>query len=94
MDGSAHGLEQFVLLAKDAKGKAGAALIERATRNPNTFVFGELLDAPSIKELEHGDHGSYYQLLRLFAYGTYSEYRANKVFIFVVENQFGQYLSM
>jgi len=43
-------LEQFVLLAKSARGRGLVQLIETATADPNLFAFGELLDAPHIKE--------------------------------------------
>ena len=44
-------LEQFVLLAKTAKGAAAADLVTRALEAPGVFVFGELLDSPNIKEV-------------------------------------------
>lgn len=43
-------LEQFVLLAKSARGRSLVQLIETATSDPNLFAFGELLEAPHIKE--------------------------------------------
>ena len=47
-DGAA--LQQFCLLAKSAKGAACASLIGQALEHPGVFVFGELLDMPSVKE--------------------------------------------
>jgi hypothetical protein len=47
-------LEQFVLLAKTAKGAAALELIKQAVETPGVNVFGELLDMPNIKELENG----------------------------------------
>ena len=44
-------LEQFCLLAKSTKGRATAELIQRATSQPGIFTFGELLDMPSVKEV-------------------------------------------
>ncbi|KAK0166454.1 hypothetical protein PV328_004874 [Microctonus aethiopoides] len=70
-------LEQFVLLAKTAKGAAALELIKQAIETPGVHVFGELLDMPNIKELENGPHAEYYNTLNLFAYGTYKEYLAN-----------------
>lgn len=46
-----RGLEQFVLLAKTAKGAAAAELITQALEAPGVYVFGELLDSPNIKEV-------------------------------------------
>lgn len=71
-------LEQFVLLAKTAKGAAALELIKQAVETPGVHVFGELLDMPNIKELENGPHAEYWNTLNLFAYGTYKEYLANK----------------
>ncbi|XP_001600374.2 COP9 signalosome complex subunit 7b isoform X1 [Nasonia vitripennis] len=71
-------LEQFVLLAKTAKGAAALELIKQAVETPGVHVFGELLDMPNIKELENSPHAEYWNTLNLFAYGTYKEYLANK----------------
>lgn len=49
---SAHNpLEQFVLLAKSAKGNACAELIRQVLEAPGVYVFGELLDMPNILEV-------------------------------------------
>ncbi|XP_058794619.1 COP9 signalosome complex subunit 7b [Phymastichus coffea] len=71
-------LEQFVLLAKSAKGAAALELIKQAVETPGVNVFGELLDMPNIKELKDGPHDNYWRTLNLFAYGTYKEYLENK----------------
>lgn len=44
-------LEQFVLLAKSAKGAAAMELIRQVLAAPGVHVFGELLDMPNIKEV-------------------------------------------
>jgi len=44
-------LEQFVLLAKSAKGAAAVELVKQASEAPGVYVFGELLDMPNIIEL-------------------------------------------
>lgn len=71
-------LEQFVLLAKTAKGAAAIELIRQAVETPGVHVFGELLDMPNIKELENGPYVQYWNTLNLFAYGTYKDYLENK----------------
>ncbi len=43
---------------------------------PGVFVFGELLEMECVQELATGDSGAYVQLLELFAYGTYSDYKS------------------
>jgi COP9 signalosome complex subunit 7 len=71
-------LEQFVLLAKTAKGAAALELIKQVVETPGVHVFGELLDMPNIRELENGPHAVYWKTLNLFAYGTYKQYLENK----------------
>lgn len=44
-------LEQFVLLAKSAKGSACTDLIRHALETPGVYVFGELLEMPNIIEV-------------------------------------------
>ncbi|KAI1303594.1 COP9 signalosome complex subunit 7a [Halotydeus destructor] len=67
-------LEQFIILSKGARGLAAVELIKQVLEHPNIYVFGELLDQPSIKELEeNADHSSWFRLLRLFAFGVYSD---------------------
>lgn len=70
-------IEQFVLLARSAQGVALCALIEQALDAPGVYVFGEMLEVPSVQELSNGPHAPHFQLLQLFAYGTYSDYTAN-----------------
>ena len=45
-------IEQFVLLAKSAKGAAAAELVKQALDTPGVYVFRELLDMPNIKEVQ------------------------------------------
>jgi COP9 signalosome complex subunit 7 len=44
-------LQQYMLLAKSARGRALCELINKATAEPGLFAFGELLDNPSIVEV-------------------------------------------
>ncbi|XP_059475465.1 COP9 signalosome complex subunit 7a [Neocloeon triangulifer] len=71
-------VEQFVLLAKSAKGAGACELIKQALEAQGVYVFGELLEMPHITELENTEHSKYLNLLKLFAYGTYREYLAQK----------------
>ena len=48
---SGAALQEFVVLAKSAKGKAAKGVVEQAIGHPNVFVFGELLDQPSVQEV-------------------------------------------
>lgn len=47
-----NALEQFVLLAKSAKGAAAVELVKQALEAPGVYVFGELLDMPNITEVD------------------------------------------
>ena len=44
-------VEQFVLLAKSAKGAGASELIKQALEAPGVYVFGELLEMPNIKDV-------------------------------------------
>mmetsp|Transcript_26784 Transcript_26784/g.59158 ORF Transcript_26784/g.59158 Transcript_26784/m.59158 type:complete len:240 (-) Transcript_26784:106-825(-) len=71
------GQEQFLILARNAHGKACEALVQQVLDSKTVFHFGELLDVPSIAELASAPQSQgHHELLRLFAYGTYSEYQA------------------
>jgi len=68
-------LEQYILLAKGAKGNAAVALVKQVLEAPGVYVFGELLDMANIVELKtNSAHAPYYELLNLFAYGVYGDY--------------------
>ncbi|XP_062505211.1 COP9 signalosome complex subunit 7a-like [Corticium candelabrum] len=69
-------LEQFVLLAKSAKGAAVVALITQALEAPGVYVFGELLDMPNVQELADTEFSHHLELLKVFAYGTVADYKA------------------
>lgn len=45
-------LEQYVLLAKGAKGSACLELIRQVLEAPGVYVFGELLDMPNVIEVK------------------------------------------
>uniref|UniRef100_A0A4W5N0I0 COP9 signalosome subunit 7B n=1 Tax=Hucho hucho TaxID=62062 RepID=A0A4W5N0I0_9TELE len=71
-------LEQFMLLAKNTKGPALIALIKQLLEAPGVYVFGEFLELPCIQEMSKGPNEGYCQLLNMFAYGTYHDYKAFK----------------
>jgi COP9 signalosome complex subunit 7 len=56
--------------------RAAADLITRATSNPNTFLFTELLQTPEVQALSQSDEFKpYLHLLQVFSYGTYARYQ-------------------
>lgn len=70
-------LQPFLLIAKSAKGKGCTAVIDQVLQAPNIFVFGELLDMPNVKQLEGTENKGHFELLKIFAYGTYPTYKEN-----------------
>lgn len=71
---SSVALEQFCLLAKSARDRAAAELIKQALSNKKVFVVGELLAMPNMQALAGTEYANYFNLLELFAYGTFSDY--------------------
>lgn len=72
--GGAANLEQFTLLAKNARGRACVALVQQVLSNKKLFVFRELLDMPNVEALQNTENHGYYELLRIFCFGTYGDY--------------------
>ncbi|KAI7836235.1 hypothetical protein COHA_009875 [Chlorella ohadii] len=71
-------VEAFLLLAKSARGLALVDLIGKCTAEPGLFTFGEILSLPGVQELRQSpDHSSAYELLQLYAYGTWDDYKAS-----------------
>ncbi|XP_064385414.1 COP9 signalosome complex subunit 7b-like [Halichondria panicea] len=71
-------LEQFLLLAKTARGPAVIELVQQALDAPGVYVFGELLASECVKEMACDEEGAKSaRLLELFAYGTYTDYKNN-----------------
>jgi COP9 signalosome complex subunit 7 len=80
MDERTAALEGFITLVQGNKGKACQMVIQQVLKDPKIYVFGELLAEPNVQELDKmPDLKPWLDLLRLFAYGTYSEYKANAV---------------
>jgi len=71
-------LQQYLLLAKKTKGKATAAVVIQALGAPNVYVFGELLELPPVQQLEETEDKKVLDLLKIFAYGTYLEYKTKE----------------
>lgn len=77
MEGSP--LNQFVILAKSAQGKACEALVRDALEHTGVFVFGELLNCPNVEALGGSPSGKQMlSLMRIFAFGVYSDYKQQK----------------
>jgi len=76
-------LEQFVitLSAKNVKTPAAVVpIIKQALSAPSVFVFGELLAMENVKQLQNAEeeHKRHFELLEIFAYGTFADYKAKQ----------------
>ncbi|KAK7256401.1 hypothetical protein RIF29_29846 [Crotalaria pallida] len=70
-----HFLKQASAAASDAS--ALASLINEATSHPSLFAFSEILALPNVLQLEVTENSVYLDMLRLFAHGTWSDYKSN-----------------
>lgn len=70
-------IDHFVKQASVLKGSSLSPIIVEATSNPNLFAFSEILSVPNVAELQGTEHSSYLNLLRLFAHGTWSDYKSH-----------------
>ena len=70
------GLEHYLVLAKTATGQGAVELVNQILDAPGVYVFGEFLETECLKQLAVGPHAGYAQLMQLFAYGTFSDYKS------------------
>ncbi|MQL80524.1 hypothetical protein Taro_012958 [Colocasia esculenta] len=74
-------IDHFVKQAGSLTGAAGlphlATFVTEATSHPSLFAFSEILSVPALAELEGTPYSSSLEVLRLFAYGTWSDYKSN-----------------
>ncbi|KAF5744273.1 COP9 signalosome complex subunit 7 isoform X1 [Tripterygium wilfordii] len=70
-------IDHFVKKALVNKGSALAPVIVEATSHPSLFAFSEILSVPTVIELEGTESSVLLDVLRLFAHGTWSDYKNN-----------------
>ncbi|XP_019158215.1 PREDICTED: COP9 signalosome complex subunit 7-like [Ipomoea nil] len=68
-------IEYFVEQLSALKGSALATVVTDATSHPSLFTFSEILSVFNVLELEGAENSIYLDLLRLFAHGTWTEYK-------------------
>ncbi|KAA3471493.1 COP9 signalosome complex subunit 7-like isoform X2 [Gossypium australe] len=68
-------IDHFVKQASAQKGSALGSVFVEATSHPSLFAFSEILAVPTVAELEGTDNSVHLEVLRLFAYGTWSDYK-------------------
>ncbi|XP_019462178.1 PREDICTED: COP9 signalosome complex subunit 7-like isoform X2 [Lupinus angustifolius] len=72
-------IDHFIKEASSASSNAStlASLITEATSHPSLFAFSEILSLPNVLQLEATENSAYLDMLRLFAHGTWSDYKSN-----------------
>ncbi|KAE9617890.1 putative proteasome component (PCI) domain-containing protein [Lupinus albus] len=72
-------IDYFVKQASSAASNASeiASVITDATSHPSLFAFSEILALPNVLQLEATENSVYLDMLRLFAHGTWSDYKSN-----------------
>ncbi|CAA3020602.1 COP9 signalosome complex subunit 7 isoform X3 [Olea europaea subsp. europaea] len=68
-------IDYFVMKASNFNGSALADVVAEATSHPSLFAFSEILSVPNVLELEGTSNAILLDLLRMFAHGTWSEYK-------------------
>ncbi|XP_058008264.1 COP9 signalosome complex subunit 7 isoform X5 [Hevea brasiliensis] len=70
-------IDHFVKKASALKGTILDPVIIEATSHPSLFAFSEILAVPSVVELGGTENSGYLDVLRLFAHGTWTDYKNN-----------------
>ncbi|KAA8520444.1 hypothetical protein F0562_014700 [Nyssa sinensis] len=73
----AEHIEYFVKQASNLRGSSLSKVVIESTSHPSLFAFSEILAVPNIIELQGTENSVYLDLLRLFAHGTWSDYKSN-----------------
>lgn len=71
---TSRGLSQFVNSAESSDGQMVVDIIKQALEAQSVYVFSELLNVTSVQGLSGTSNEEYLNLLKIFAYGTYSDY--------------------
>lgn len=75
---SSAAAQQYLLLAKSARGSAAADLVLRVIEHPDIYGFAEFLRLESLINSLKQDHSLLISTLELFAYGTLSDYESQR----------------
>ncbi|KAL5159461.1 COP9 signalosome complex subunit 7 [Glycine soja] len=71
-------IDHFIKRASAASDAAAlASVLVEATSHPSLFAFSEILALPNLLQLEATENSAYLDMLRLFAHGTWSDYKSN-----------------
>ncbi|KAJ4956016.1 hypothetical protein NE237_012799 [Protea cynaroides] len=70
-------IERFVKQAENHKGAPLVNIIVEATSHSCLFAFSEIFAVPNVAELQGTEYSTFLDVLRLFAHGTWSDYKSN-----------------
>ncbi|KAJ4889620.1 COP9 signalosome complex subunit 7 [Raphanus sativus] len=70
-------IDQLVRRASTCNGESLWPIIVDATSHPSLFAFSEILALPNVSQLEGTSNSVYLDVLRLFAHGTWADYKCN-----------------
>ncbi|XP_077236815.1 COP9 signalosome complex subunit 7-like isoform X2 [Tasmannia lanceolata] len=70
-------IDYFVKQAENLRGDSLANLIIEATSHSSLFAFSEILSVPNLAQLQGTEYSIFLDVLRLFAHGTWSDYKSN-----------------
>ncbi|KAI5594408.1 hypothetical protein BDE02_03G071200 [Populus trichocarpa] len=81
-EGQAQVIQKFVNKASTLETTSSLAnLIVEVTSHPSLFAFSEILSLPNILQLQGTEDSAYIDLLRLFGYGTWRDYKGNSAML-------------
>ncbi|KAM2279982.1 hypothetical protein ACFX1S_040751 [Malus domestica] len=68
-------IDHYVKQASSLDGSALGPLVAEVTSHPALFAFSEIIAVPNVLQLEGTGNSVYLDVLRLFAHGTWSDYK-------------------
>ncbi|KAM2279981.1 hypothetical protein ACFX1S_040751 [Malus domestica] len=71
-------IDHYVKQASSLDGSALGPLVAEVTSHPALFAFSEIIAVPNVLQLEGTGNSVYLDVLRLFAHGTWSDYKKIK----------------
>lgn len=72
---TSNAIEQYLEQARLTNDSAALVdLVKQIIESANIYSFSEFLESPNFAQLQNTNFKSYYELLKLFAYGTYLDY--------------------
>ncbi|KAM1066334.1 hypothetical protein ACFX2B_021522 [Malus domestica] len=72
-------IDHFVKQASSLNGSALGPLVTEVTSHLALFSFSEIIDVPNVLQLEGTENYVYLDVLRLFAHGTWSDYKSLQI---------------